>query len=167
MIGQAPQIHTINETGSKIRGLIINGFASTEVYLDAIIQLTIDKYPNRFNEKIEADEIEFLSMRERKKLFKTALTIYSEETNSDIEQLWGQFCNLLKIRNCMAHWPVDTHKDAFELMNQKNKIRFVKIKNGNPVKSEDFDISRANKIVNAVSKLTVDLLEPFHFYRNK
>lgn len=167
IIGQAPQIHLIKETASKIRGLILNDFATTETFLDVIIELSNQKYPLRFSNKLEPAEIEFLSMRERKLLLKIALEIYSEETKTNIDQLWGQFCNLIKIRNCMAHWPIDTDETALKLMEESSKIRFIKVKNGNPIESEVFNIDRANKIVNAVSKLTTDIIQPYYFFRDK
>jgi hypothetical protein len=166
-IGKAPQIHVINKTAAKIRGLVLNDFSSSETYQNAIIQLAIEKFTESFKNKIEIEDIEFLSQRERKNLLKTALDIYSENSGKNIDVIWGQFCNLLKIRNCLAHWPTDTQEKALKLMFEKGKITFVKIKMLQPTITEEFDISRANKVIDAVSKLTVDLLEPFYFFRNK
>lgn len=161
LIGNSLSIRNINEFAIQTRGEFLNTFSTLEVYVDATIELCSLLFASDFSNGVPVE----LNMREKKQLFQICLKRYSITTNTNIDRMWGHFCNVIEKRNHLAHWSVDTSSEALTLLKTK-KVRFVNMKHLKIVSEDIFDGKSTSKLVMKIEKLTIETMGIYKYFRN-
>lgn len=165
LINDSVDIRNINNYASEFRGKFLNEFCFLEAFVDYIIDSHCVLLNLKSNEILGKD-VDDIGLREKKILLNVCLEYYQKETNLDISKIWGNFNNLIKTRNVLAHWEVDVSEKGLELLKNKKEIRFVNKKLMEIINTMNFNSKKVSDNVLKIKKLTSEMIVIYKFYRN-